>query len=69
MVSQGIIFSITYQSFIVFKGYYLFIFARCQWLMPGILATWEAQIGRISLPGQPRQIVCETLISKITREK
>jgi hypothetical protein len=34
-----------------------------------ILVTWEAKIGRIVVQGQPRQIVHETLISKITREK
>jgi hypothetical protein len=37
--------------------------------MPIILANWEAEIGRIVLPGQPRQITCKTLISKITRAK
>jgi hypothetical protein len=37
--------------------------------MPGILATWDVEIQRISIPGQPRQIVHETPISKITRAK
>jgi hypothetical protein len=32
--------------------------------MPVILATWEAEIRRIMVPGQPRQIVHETPISK-----
>jgi hypothetical protein len=36
---------------------------------PVILATWEAKIGRVKVPGQSRQIVFETPISKITREK
>jgi hypothetical protein len=37
---------------------------------PGaILATWEAEIWRIMVRGQPGQIVCETLISIITRAK
>jgi hypothetical protein len=30
------------------------------WLTSLILATWEAEIGRISVQGQPRQIVQET---------
>jgi hypothetical protein len=34
-----------------------------------ILATWEAEIGRITAQGQPRKIVPKTPISKITREK
>jgi hypothetical protein len=34
-----------------------------------ILATWEAEIGRIIVQGQPRLIVWETSISKITRAK
>jgi hypothetical protein len=29
--------------------------ARCWWLMPIILATWEAEIGRIKVPSQCRQ--------------
>jgi hypothetical protein len=31
------------------------------WLTPGILATQEAEIRRIAIRSQPRQIVCETL--------
>jgi hypothetical protein len=34
--------------------------ARCQWLMPIILATWEAEITRFMVPGHPRQIVPKT---------
>jgi hypothetical protein len=36
----------------------------CQWLMPIILATQEAEIRRIKAQDQPRQIVCETLFEK-----
>jgi hypothetical protein len=37
--------------------------------MPVILTTWEAEIRRIVVQGQPRQIVCETPISKMIRAK
>jgi hypothetical protein len=33
----------------------------CQWLTPAILATQKAEIRRIAVQGQPRQMVCETL--------
>jgi hypothetical protein len=29
-----------------------------RWLMPVILTTWEAEIGRIKVRGQSREIVC-----------
>jgi hypothetical protein len=35
--------------------------ARCWWLTPVILATQGAEIRRIEVRSQPRQIVCETL--------
>jgi hypothetical protein len=38
--------------------------ARCQWLMPVILATQEAVIRRITVQRQPEQIVLETLSRK-----
>jgi hypothetical protein len=38
--------------------------ARHRWLTPIILATQEAKIRRISVPSQPRQVVCETLSQK-----
>jgi hypothetical protein len=37
--------------------------------MPITLATWETEIKRFVVRGQPRQIVPEALISKITRAK
>jgi hypothetical protein len=39
------------------------------WLTPAIPATWETEIGRKTVPGQPRQIILKTPIFKITREK
>jgi hypothetical protein len=41
--------------------------ARCWCLTPVILATWEAEIVRNTVQEQPRKIVLESLISKITR--
>jgi hypothetical protein len=45
------------------------LFARCQWLMPVILVTQEAEIRRISVRSQPRQIVCEILSQKEPSQK
>jgi hypothetical protein len=41
----------------------------CWWLTLAILATWEAEIRRIMVRGQPGQIVHETPSPKITRAK
>jgi hypothetical protein len=43
--------------------------ARHQWLMLAILATQEAEIRRIAVQSQPRQIVHETLSRKIHHKK
>jgi hypothetical protein len=40
--------------------------AGCRWLTPVILATQEAEIRRIAVRGQPRQIVFEILSRKKT---
>jgi hypothetical protein len=50
---------------------YFKIIRRCQVLVAHalILGMWGVEIGRITVQGQPRQIVCETPISKITRAK
>jgi hypothetical protein len=37
--------------------------------MPVILATWEAEIRRIAVPSQPRQIVHETLSQEKPSQK
>jgi hypothetical protein len=37
--------------------------------MPVILATQEAEIGRITVWSQPRQIICETLSRKKPPQK
>jgi hypothetical protein len=37
--------------------------------MPIILATWEAEIRRIEIQSQPRQIVQETLSQKHPTQK
>jgi hypothetical protein len=38
--------------------------ARHKWLMPIILVTWKAEIRRITVQGQPRQLVFETTSPK-----
>jgi hypothetical protein len=41
----------------------------CQWLMPVILATQEAEIRRVVVRSPPRQIVQETLSQKNPLQK
>jgi hypothetical protein len=43
--------------------------ARCQWLLPAILATWEADIRRIVIWGHPGGNSSQDPIFKITRAK
>jgi hypothetical protein len=43
--------------------------ARSWWLIPVILATQEAEIRRIKVRGQLRQIVRETLSQKTLHQK
>jgi hypothetical protein len=38
--------------------------ARYQWLMPTILATQKAEIRRMAVRSQPRQVVLETVCQK-----
>jgi hypothetical protein len=40
-----------------------------KWLTPVILGIWETEVGRITIRGQPGQILGEIPISKITRAK
>jgi hypothetical protein len=42
---------------------------KVRWVTPVILPTWEAEIRRITVKVSPRQIVCETPISKIPNTK
>jgi hypothetical protein len=42
---------------------------RAQWLMPVILTTWEAEIRRIMVQCQLKQIVHETLSQKYPTHK
>jgi hypothetical protein len=41
----------------------------CQWLTSEIQATWETEIERTKVQGQPEEIVLETSISKEARAK
>jgi hypothetical protein len=43
--------------------------ARPRWLMPVILSSQEAEIRRIAIKSQPRQIVYETLSQKTHHTK
>jgi hypothetical protein len=43
--------------------------AGYQWLTSVILITWQAELRRIEVCGQSRQIVHETPSPKLTREK
>jgi hypothetical protein len=43
--------------------------ARCWWLTSVILATQEAEIRKLVVQGQPRQIVLETLSQKTHHKK
>jgi hypothetical protein len=47
----------------------LFLPPLCQWLIPVILALWDAEIWRITVQDKPRQIVHETSVSRIIRTK
>jgi hypothetical protein len=56
------------------KGKITFIMENCKisrhwWLTSVILATQEAEIRRIEVQSQPRQIVCETLSKKKKKKK
>jgi hypothetical protein len=44
-----------------------FKISQVQWLTPMILATWEAEMGRIAVQGQPRQIVHKIPTQPIAR--
>jgi hypothetical protein len=60
-VVQFIMFSFMITAFYKLKNLCL---VGLWWLMPVILATWEAEIGRIEARGLPGQIVRETLSAK-----
>jgi hypothetical protein len=51
------------------EGYIFKLSARYQWLMLVILATWEAEIKKITVRSQPRQIVLKTLSCKNPSQK
>jgi hypothetical protein len=46
------------------KNVYKEVQAGHQWLTPAILATWKAEIRKISVRSQTGQIVCDTLSQK-----
>jgi hypothetical protein len=48
---------------LIWNGYYKERFSLAQWLTPVILTTWEAEIGRTAIQGQPQKKVSETPIS------
>jgi hypothetical protein len=60
-VVQFIMFSFMITAFYKLKNLCL---VGLWWLMPVILAPWEAEIGRIEARGLPGQIVRETLSAK-----
>jgi hypothetical protein len=45
------------------------LFPLCQWLMPVILGTLEAEIRTITVQSQSGQIVCDTLSRKTQHKK
>jgi hypothetical protein len=60
-----------FQKYLYINKYlfiYLFLAGRW-WLTPVMLATQEAEIRRIMVQSQPRQIVCETLSQKHPTQK
>jgi hypothetical protein len=61
-----------FNSYFVFSAFSFFrkaFLAWCHWLTHVSLATWEVEIRRIVVWGQPRGIVLKTPISKVTRAK
>jgi hypothetical protein len=55
-----VLFLILEQTISVFSPFSMMLKVGYQWLMPVILASWEAEIRRIMVQGQLRQIVCKT---------
>jgi hypothetical protein len=52
------------QSLTTARTSYKNVFSRCRWFTPVIPATQKAEIRRIMVQSQPRQIVHETLSRK-----